>query len=84
MNKEALGRGSRACTAGHNSHAWLVLPIYSLLCLRSGMLVQPRSNLQLCTLPTPPQAEIEALDTVGGAADLPDLLLRCLEQGDCI
>ena len=30
------------------------------------------------------QAEIEALDTVEGAADLPDLLLRCLEQGDCI
>ncbi len=30
------------------------------------------------------QAEIEALDTVGGAADLPDLLLHCLEQGDCI
>ncbi|KAI7841933.1 hypothetical protein COHA_004460 [Chlorella ohadii] len=30
------------------------------------------------------KAEIEALDTVGGAADLPDLLLHCLEQGDCI
>ncbi|PRW59963.1 Meiotic recombination SPO11-2 [Chlorella sorokiniana] len=30
------------------------------------------------------KAEIEALDTVGSAADLPDLLLRCLEQGDCI
>ena len=30
------------------------------------------------------QAEIEALDTVGSAADLPDLLLRCLEEGDCV
>lgn len=57
---------------------------FSHLSLCSGMLVQPRSNLQLCTLPTPPQAEIEALDTVGGAGDLPDLLLRCLEQGDCV
>lgn len=30
------------------------------------------------------KAELEALDTTEGAGGLPDLLLRCLEQADCI
>ncbi|KAL4859304.1 Meiotic recombination protein SPO11-2 [Chlorella vulgaris] len=30
------------------------------------------------------KAEMEALDTVAGGTDLADLLIHCLEQGDCI
>jgi hypothetical protein len=29
------------------------------------------------------KAEIEALETVDGGADLPELLAACLEAGDC-
>lgn len=30
------------------------------------------------------KAEIEALDSAAGPGGLPDMLLRCLEEGDCI